>query len=52
MTSVSYGIDVFFIFATLNIVPQNASYIARHLAAKFGTNLAVLIWQVFFIKME
>ncbi len=24
----------------------------RYLAAKIGTNLAVSIWQVFFIKME
>jgi len=29
--------------AALIIVPQDASYIARHLAAKLGTNLAVLI---------
>jgi hypothetical protein len=29
--------------AMVIIVPQDAFYIARHLAAKFGTNLAVLI---------
>ena len=40
------------IVATLIIVYQDAFYIARYLAAKLGTNLAVLIWQVFFIKME
>ena len=51
MNSVSYGIDSS-LFAALIIVPQDAFFIARHLAAKFGTNLAVLIWQAFFIKME
>jgi hypothetical protein len=38
--------------ATLILVHQGAFYIARHLAAEFGTNLAVLISQVFFINME
>ncbi len=42
MNSVSYG-TVSSLVATLIIVLQDASYIARHLAAKFGTNLAVLI---------
>jgi hypothetical protein len=42
MDGVSFGI-FHSLVATLIIVPQDASYIARHLAAKFGTNLAVLI---------
>jgi hypothetical protein len=42
MNSVSYGI-LCSLVATLIIVHQNAFYFARHLAAKLGTNLAVLI---------
>jgi hypothetical protein len=40
MNSVSLGIVSFFV-ATLIIVRQDAFYIARHLAAKLGTILAV-----------
>ncbi len=33
----------FFLVATLILVHQDAFYIARHLAAKLGTDVAVLI---------
>jgi hypothetical protein len=42
MDGVSLGIFSFLV-AMLIFVHQDAFYIARHLAAKFGTNLAVLI---------
>jgi hypothetical protein len=38
-----------FLVATLIFVHQDAFHIARHLAAEFGTKLAVLLLQVFFI---
>ena len=45
-------VSFLFLVAMIIFVYRDAFYIARHLAAKLGTNLAVLIWQVFFIKME
>jgi hypothetical protein len=36
-------VSFLFLVATLILVHQDAFYIARHLAAELGTNLAVLI---------